>query len=103
MIKLILASSILLLTACSPKSESLYLPPVQKLDQQVEDPNAVYFDPSVDILFVVDNSGSMGSHQTNLIRNIDLFVNAFLNNSILDYNIGVYKILTNFLDLRKYQ
>lgn len=96
MIKLILASCILILTACSPKSESLYLPPVQKLDQQVEDPNAVYFDPTVDILFVVDNSGSMGSHQTNLIRNIDLFVNAFLNNSILDYNIGV--ITTDMCD-----
>jgi hypothetical protein len=84
---LILAA--LAFSACSPESTSLYLPPVQKLDQQVEDPNAVYFDPQVDILFVVDNSGSMSTHQSNLIKNIDLFTNAFLKNSILDYNIGV--------------
>jgi hypothetical protein len=79
----------LLFTSCSPESTSLYLPGVQKLDQQVEDPNAVYFDPRVDILFVVDNSGSMSGHQNNLIRNVDLFTNAFLQNKILDYNIGV--------------
>lgn len=79
----------LILAACSPQSTPLFLPPVQKLDQQVEDPNAVYFDPQVDILFVVDSSASMDTHQTNLIKNIDLFTNAFLKNSILDYNIGV--------------
>lgn len=86
-LRLVLASFVF--AACSPESTSLYLPPVQKLDQQVEDPNAVYFDPQVDILFVVDNSGSMSTHQANLIKNIDLFTNAFLKNSILDYNIGV--------------
>ncbi len=91
--KNILISALVLSTvfmiACSPPSTPLYLAPVQKLDQQVEDPNAVYFDPRVDILFVVDNSGSMSVHQSNLIRNVDLFTNAFLKNSILDYNIGV--------------
>ena len=31
----------------------------------------------VDILFVIDNSGSMGSNQTNLQNNFDTFMNAF--------------------------
>jgi hypothetical protein len=31
----------------------------------------------VDILFVIDNSGSMGSNQTNLENNFDTFMNAF--------------------------
>lgn len=86
---LLIVSALTILSACSPKSSSLYLPAVQKMDQQVEDPNAVYFDPQVDILFVVDSSGSMQTHQSNLISNIDLFINAFLKNSILDYNVGV--------------
>ena len=32
----------------------------------------------VDILFVVDNSGSMGSNQTNIKNNFDTFMNAFV-------------------------
>jgi hypothetical protein len=79
----------LVLASCSPKGENLYLQGVEQKNFQIEDPNAVYFDPAVDILFVVDNSGSMDTHQQNLIKNIDLFTNAFLNNSVLDYNIGV--------------
>jgi hypothetical protein len=31
----------------------------------------------VDILFVIDNSGSMGSNQTNIKNNFDTFINAF--------------------------
>jgi len=31
----------------------------------------------VDILFVIDNSGSMGSNQTNIKNNFDIFMNAF--------------------------
>jgi len=31
----------------------------------------------VDILFVIDNSGSMGSNQTNIKNNFDVFMNAF--------------------------
>ncbi len=98
--KIYLALAILLVAACSPKSDSLYLPPaVKQQDLQVEDPNAVYFDPSIDILFVVDNSGSMQAHQNNLIKNIDLFTNEFLKNSILDYNIGV--LTTDMCDYRR--
>ena len=73
--------TVLAFSACVPKSTPLYLPPVQKLDQQVEDPNAVYFDPQVDILFVVDNSGSMSTHQANLIKNIDLFACRLTSNN----------------------
>jgi hypothetical protein len=42
---------------------------------------------SVDILFVVDNSGSMGSKQTQLANNIDTFMNVFTLSGI-DYHIG---------------
>jgi hypothetical protein len=47
-------------------------------------------DSKVDILFVIDNSGSMGSYQTNLSSNIELFINKFSNNSFVpDFKIGV--------------
>jgi len=41
----------------------------------------------VDILFVVDNSGSMGGNQTNLKDNIESFMNVFILSGI-DYHIG---------------
>ena len=41
----------------------------------------------VDILFVVDNSGSMGGNQTQLAQNIETFMNVFITSGI-HYNIG---------------
>ena len=41
----------------------------------------------VDILFVVDNSGSMRTNQANLINNIESFMNVFILSGI-DYHIG---------------
>ncbi len=85
---LILVTSVGLFSACSPKSTPLYLTPVY-IKEEVQAQEADYEDPVVDILFVVDSSGSMGSHQTNLVQNIDLFTNVFLLNSKIDYHIGV--------------
>lgn len=53
------------------------------------------FSPEVDILFVVDDSGSMSSHQANLARNIDKFTAAFGARTNIDYHIGV---LTSSMD-----
>jgi hypothetical protein len=41
----------------------------------------------VDILFVVDNSGSMTGNQTQLAQNIEIFMNVFIMSGI-HYNIG---------------
>ena len=41
----------------------------------------------VDILFVVDNSGSMSGNQTQLAQNIEIFMNVFIMSGI-HYNIG---------------
>jgi len=43
---------------------------------------------SVDILFVIDNSGSMGSNQTNIKNNFDTFMNAFSAAGV-SYNIAL--------------
>lgn len=45
--------------------------------------------PAVDILFIVDDSGSMGIHQRNISKNINQFLLAFEKNTDIDYHIGV--------------
>lgn len=47
------------------------------------------FNPKVDILFVIDSSGSMQSAQNNMSRNAFQFADAISKVSILDYHIGV--------------
>ena len=42
----------------------------------------------IDLLFVIDNSGSMGDEQTNLIANFPTFIQV-LNQSGLDYRVAV--------------
>lgn len=43
----------------------------------------------VDLLWVVDNSGSMGSYQQALIKNADTFINDFIKHGGLDWKMGV--------------
>lgn len=44
----------------------------------------------VDILFVIDNSGSMSSHQKNLALNIEKFITIFANSAdIPDFKLGI--------------
>ena len=45
--------------------------------------------PMVEILFVIDDSGSMGTHQENLKKNTAQFVGALEQSVILDYRIGI--------------
>jgi len=42
----------------------------------------------IDVLFVIDNSGSMGEEQTNLIANFPMFISV-LDQSGLDYRVAV--------------
>lgn len=51
--------------------------------------NKVSYNRMVDILFVVDDSGSMSAHQNNLATNVQMFTQAMLANQILDFHIGV--------------
>lgn len=78
----------LLAASCSPEAEKAYLVPVAPEEKVVQD-NTQVFDPKVDILFVVDNSGSMATHQRNLSTNVAKFTQTFTKSSVLDYNIGI--------------
>jgi hypothetical protein len=74
-------------------------PPKAKSEEKIADLNGVAFSPKVDILFIVDDSGSMSSHQANLSANIGLFISELAKDQILDYHIGV--ITSDMSDARK--
>lgn len=85
---LILAISVMCLAACdggkSPKQYATPNPPAEKVQNDFE-----VFTPMADILFVIDDSYSMASHQQNLAANISLFTDEFTKGAQLDYHIGV--------------
>ena len=60
------------------KNKQIVSPPV----------NGIY-NPTVDILFVIDNSSSMQLYQNLLADNISLFVGRFFGANVVDYHIGV--------------
>ena len=51
--------------------------------------NNVSFNPAVDILFIVDDSGSMSTFQANMAANAELFVQEIFKSKFIDYHIGV--------------
>lgn len=75
------------LLSCAPENPKAYLQPIAS--KNLVQSGSEVFDPKVDILFVVDNSQSMNRHQGNLAENIHKFTSTFINNSIVDYQIGV--------------
>lgn len=83
-------ASAFMLSACSPASPQLNpLPAVLKENVSQKPTDLVLFNPKVDILFVIDNSGSMSDTQRNLSRNAAEFSRAITGSTILDYHIGV--------------
>lgn len=50
---------------------------------------SLVFQPQVDILFVIDNSGSMDNYQKTLATNSDLFIQEIKKINIVDYHIGI--------------
>jgi hypothetical protein len=86
---------------CAAESPKLVpLPMVKK--ERVRDLGGtkVSFNRKVDILFVIDDSGSMMDHQTNLARNVQMFTHGIIANQILDYHIGV---VTSNMDYAPYR
>lgn len=94
MIKLtLILTAIMFIMSCSPVSPKMIpkaIPPEQlsKIGTD-KDEEFIYGDPKVDILFVVDNSGSMDSHQKNLSTNVGRFIAEFFKGVGVDYHIGV--------------
>jgi hypothetical protein len=86
-------------SACTQESPKLVPFEIKTLEKVNNGQQQVQFSPQVDILFVVDDSGSMAKHQQELARNIQLFIAGISKTKILDYHIGV--ITTSADGIRK--
>lgn len=84
------AVAIALALGCAAESPKLVPLPLVKTER-VKDSGGtkVSFTRAVDILFVIDDSGSMSEHQADLAANAALFTQGIIANQILDYHIGV--------------
>ena len=86
-------AALVIATACAPESpKSEKLKPWEPAPEKVKDDNpsrAMSVNPRVDILFVVDDSGSMDSKQKNLAGNLEQFTRGIERARIIDYHIGV--------------
>ena len=75
-----------------PVGETNYQPPLANPEEpqspRAEDRIVQVTTPEVDVLFVVDNSGSMRANQENLAANFPAFLSFFLGSG-LDYHIAV--------------
>ncbi len=56
------------------------------------------YNPAVDILFIIDDSGSMSSYQDRLAINAGLFMDTFLDAPFVDYHIGVTSSSADFFN-----
>ncbi|WII73610.1 VWA domain-containing protein [Bdellovibrio sp. 22V] len=77
---------------CSSESSTNMLTPkgvIPKEEVSEKPKDFTVFTPKVDILFVIDSSGSMDFAQQNLSRNAFQFADAISKVSFLDYHIGV--------------
>jgi hypothetical protein len=73
----------------SPKLVPVYPPDPSEKVSDVGEVSKESFRPALDILFIIDDSGSMGPQQQNLSSNINLFTDAIIKTKFLDYHIGV--------------
>lgn len=73
---------------CSNTASRRYLVANVPKDKAVEF-STESFNPMADILFVVDNSGSMRDHQEQLARNIPRFTSVLFAQRVLDFRVAV--------------
>ncbi len=83
-VALILTASLLGLTSCEKPGATFSIASDQSQFQQA----ATFVPRKLDVLFVVDNSGSMQTSQTNLARNFPSFINYFKSKGY-DFRIAI--------------
>ena len=84
----------LVITACGNNTNPRLQVPAEKfaaISIQAGETKSVV-EPKVNILFVVDNSGSMKGHQATVERNVGLFADLFFDNPRIAAKIGVVPV-----------
>lgn len=82
-----------LLTACSSDSDFVYgvkplKPQVVSKSYNLDELKPAYT-PKIDVLWIIDNSGSMGPYQQQVIRNAGVFMQEFTVNNELEWKMGL--------------
>jgi hypothetical protein len=83
---------LLLLAGCQEQKQVLHwmLDPTPQVFNFTHKLKELQGETRVDILMVIDNSGSMGTHQQAVIRNSDLFIQEFTKiQKVLDWRMGL--------------
>ncbi len=93
--RLSLLLSVVLLTNCY-NGERTLIPKRPFVPEEVQQGYNISVSPKVDILFLIDDSGSMGVAQDKLAKNISLFTTEMEKNKFLDYQIGVISTSIGF-------
>jgi hypothetical protein len=77
--------------SCDNSEEYVYKdrPKMQPVSNRSYSIRNLVADAKVDILWVVDNSGSMGSIQQNIVTNSAYFMDEFIKNNIMQWKMGV--------------
>jgi len=82
---------------CAPETPKLQPAPPVFAEKAADGGDVqIEFNPQVDILFVLDNSGSMRDHQTRLAANVDKFIEAFGRDELIDYHVGIVSVSDSF-------
>lgn len=63
--------------------------PIQERDEREYPLSTLEVDKNIDVLFVIDNSGSMDSIQRNVIKNSKLFIEKFAKVPFINWKIGL--------------
>jgi hypothetical protein len=84
----------LLAASCSKGSSYAYydIPPTIpaiEVDKRIYPLSVLESDKNIDVLFVIDNSGSMSNIQQNVIRNARTFLEQFAKQPYINWKIGV--------------
>ena len=79
----LLGAAIALACACNQPKLQAALPPDVRVDTYTQQAAS-----KIDVLWVIDNSGSMAPRQENLAKNFQAFINEFTTNSV-DFRIGI--------------
>ena len=86
---LLLLFIFLSVVSCDKEDEYLYTDLTPRKEENNLTRKIIIGETVIDILFVIDNSGSMSSIQNNIIKNAAIFMENFLSQSNLDWRIGI--------------
>jgi hypothetical protein len=82
---------LLFVLSCSKQSHYAYYSNIspQEVDKRIYPLSLLENDKNIDVLMVIDNSGSMASIQQNIIRNARIFMEQFAKQPYINWKIGL--------------